>query len=140
MVDEFNAIQRTSTWVLVPFHHSMNVIPNNWVYHVKCKSDGSIERFKARLVTNDFHQQEGIDFGESPMVTHATIRLVLSIALHFQWPIRQLDVQNAFLHGNLTKEVYMRKPVGFIDQQFPSHVCRLCRSLYGLKQEPCAWF
>lgn len=108
MADEFISLQRTGTWVFVLFHPSMNVIPNKWVYCIKCKSDGSIERFKARLIANDFHQQEGIDFGESPVVAHATIRLVLSIALHFQWPIQQLDVHNVFLHGNLTEEVYMR--------------------------------
>ena len=73
-------------------------------------------------------------------MTHATIHLILSIALHFNWPIRQLDVQNAFLHGTLVEEVFMRQPPGFVDPQYPTHVCKLRHSLYGLKQAPRAWF
>lgn len=85
MTDEFNALQRNGTWTLVPYHPSMNVLPNKWVYKIKRKSDSIIERFKARIVANGFHQQEDLDFSEtfSPVVTHATIRIILSIALHF---------------------------------------------------------
>ncbi|KAM2975746.1 hypothetical protein FF1_001874 [Malus domestica] len=142
MAEEFMALQRTSTWTLVPFQTHLNVLPNKWVYRIKRNSDGSIERFKARLVANGFHQQEGLDYSEtfSPVVTHATIRLILAVALHYNWSIRQLDVQNAFLHGSLSEDVYMRQPQGFVDPHFPTHVCKLQRSLYGLKQAPRAWF
>ncbi|KAM2298698.1 hypothetical protein ACFXTI_000641 [Malus domestica] len=142
MAEEFTALQRTGTWTLVPHQPHLNVLPNKWVYRIKRKSDGSIERFKARLVANGFHQQAGLDYAEtfSPVVTHATIRLILSVALHYNWTIRQLDVQNAFLHGSLSEDVYMRQPQGFVDPQFPTHICKLQRSLYGLKQAPRAWF
>ncbi|TQE05315.1 hypothetical protein C1H46_009090 [Malus baccata] len=142
MADEFTALQHNGTWTLVPFHHTMNVLPNKWVYKIKRRSDGSIERYKARLVANGFHQQAGLDYGEtfSPVVNHATIRLILPIVIHYNWPLRQLDVQNAFLHGSLNEDVYMRQPPGFVDSQRPTHVCKLQRSLYGLKQAPRAWF
>lgn len=73
------------------------------------------------------------------MVKHSTIRIVIALAVHNRWSIRQLNVQNAFLHGFLSEEVYMRQSQGFIDP-YPNHVCKLQRSLYGLKQSPRAWF
>lgn len=89
-----------------------------------------------------FTQQPDIDYDEtfSPVVKPSTIRVVLSLALSKSWPIHQLDVKNAFLHGNLNEEVYSQQPSGFIDALFPTHVRRLQKSLYGLKQAPHAWF
>jgi hypothetical protein len=76
----------------------------------------------------------------SPVVKPATIRTVLSIALSKSWPIHQLDVQNAFLHGDIQETVYMHQPLGFRDPHRPDYVCRLRKSLYGLKQAPRAWY
>ncbi|KAL9259759.1 Retrovirus-related Pol polyprotein from transposon RE1-like protein [Drosera capensis] len=113
-----------------------------WVYKIKYNSDGSVERYKARLVTLGNHQREGLDFQETfcPVVKPTTVRLVLSLAVSFQWVVRQLDVKNAFLHGHLTGEVYMRQPSGFIHPILYSHVCRLHKALYGLRQAPRSWF
>lgn len=118
------------------------MIDCKWVFRIKRKSDGTIDRYKARLVAKGFKQRYGIDYEDtfSPVIKAAIIRLVLSIVVSKGWSLRQLDVQNEFLHGVLEEEVYMKQPPGFEDKSKPSYVCRLDRSLYGLKQAPRAWY
>lgn len=142
IVKEFDALQHNNTWTLVPPNSNMNVVGCKWIFRIKRKSDGTIDRFKARLVAKGFHQRHGIDYGEtfSPVVKPTTIRLILCIVVQRGWPLNQLDVNNAFLHGFLNETVYMQQPPGFADPINPGHVCKLQRSLYGLKQAPRAWF
>ncbi|GKU93642.1 hypothetical protein SLEP1_g7218 [Rubroshorea leprosula] len=142
MVDEFSALLKNNTWSLVPCPSTVNVVGSKWVYRIKQKADGSIERFKARLIAQGFTQQQGIDYNDtfSLVVKPVTIRTILALAVMYSWPIHQLDVKNAFLYGWLSKVVYMSQPLGFIDPKYPDYVCRLNRALYGLKQAPCTWF
>ena len=142
MSDEFNALARNGTWELVPPSPKQNLVGCKWVFRIKRKSDGSIDRYKARLVAKGFHQRPGLDYTEtfSPVIKPTTIRVVLCLALRHSWPIQQLDVNNAFLQGSLSEEVYMAQPRGFVDDQLPNHVCRLHKAIYGLKQAPRAWY
>lgn len=105
-------------------------------------SDGSVARYKARLVANGNQQEEGLDFTKTfnPVIKQPTIRVVLSLAVHYDWEIRQLYVCNAFLHGVVEEEVYMKQPLGYKSVSHPHHVCKLNKALFGLRQAPRAWF
>ena len=142
MDEEYSALQRQQTWSLVPLVIGKNIVGCKRVFKLKRNSDGSISRYKARLVAKGFHQQHGIDFQEtfSPVVKPPTIRLILALAVTYNWPLKQLDVRNAFLHGVMKKEVYMSQPPGYVATNLPQHVCRLHKSIYGLKQASQAWF
>jgi histone deacetylase 1/2 len=138
MDQEYEALLKNQTWSLVPPVRGHNIIDCKWVYKVMRKADGTVDRYKARLVAKGFKQRYGVDYEEtfSPVVKPATIRLVLSIAVSRGWPLRQLDVQNAFLHGVLEEEVYMRQPPGYKDVQRPHYVCKLNKACMDLNRRP----
>ncbi len=142
MDSEYDALVKNKTWHLVPPQRGRNIIGCKWVYKIKRKADGTLDRYKARLVAKGFKQRYGINYEDtfSPVVKAATIRIILSLVVSKGWSLRQLDVQNAFLHGYLEEEVYMLQPPGFEDPTKPHHVCKLDKALYGLKQAPRAWF
>ena len=93
-------------------------------------------------VVKRFHQRPGIDFQStfSPVVKPTTVQIILTLALHYGWPICQLDINNAFLQGHLEGDVYMAQSLGFINDAYPTHVCKLHKAVYGLHQAPCAWY
>ena len=121
------------TWDLVQLPKGKKEIGCKWVFAKNEDSSGI--RYKARLVAKDYAQKEGIDYNEifSPMVKHSSVRILLALVAQFNLELAQLDVKTAFLHGDLEEEIYMAQPVGFrvVGQQHL--VCRLKKSLYGLK-------
>lgn len=109
MSQEFDALKNNFTWSLVPPDPSENLLGCHWVYKTKLRADGSIERRKARLVAKGYHQQLGVDYEDtfSPIVKMPTLRLIIALSVSHDWNLRQVDIQNTFLHGSLTDTVYM---------------------------------
>ncbi|KAH9764120.1 retrovirus-related pol polyprotein from transposon RE1 [Citrus sinensis] len=142
MEEEYHALMKNKTWTLTPNNQNFKLIGNKWIYKVKENSDGSINKYKARLVAKGFLQTPGLDFNKtfSPVVKAATIRIILTMAVNNDWLLRQVDINNAFLNGDLTEAVYMPQPEGFEDKNRPSYICKLEKALYGLRQAPRAWF
>ncbi|GJR21981.1 ribonuclease H-like domain-containing protein [Tanacetum coccineum] len=136
---EMDAFLRNGTWEIVELTEGRKSIGSKWIYKIKFKSSGEIDRYKARFVAQGFGQQEGIDYEEtiSPVVKMVTDRCLLNIVMFMFWLVFQLDVNNAFLYGDLEEVVYIKAP----EEYFPSDnkVCRLKMSLYGLKQAPRQW-
>jgi hypothetical protein len=142
MFSELTALMHHDTQELVPCSASIKPVGCKWVFRVKRHPDGSIDRFKARLVVKGYNQQPGLDYTNtfSPVVKPATIHSILTIVVMHGWNLRQMDVHNAFLHGDLSETVFMFQPPGFKDSSKPHHVCRLKKAIYDLKQAPIAWF
>jgi hypothetical protein len=142
MEDELGALRDNHTWDLEPLPPGKRIVGCRWVFTVKLHPDGSLHRLKARLVAKGYSQAYGIDYDEtfSPVAKMSSVRICIALAAIHHWPLHQLDVKNAFLNGVLEEEVYMEQPPGFVVKEEASKVCRLRRSLYGLKQSPRAWF
>ena len=141
MDKDIEALELNNIWTLTPLPVGKSLIGCKWVYRVKYHSYGSIERYKVCLVAKGFTQKLGLDYSEtfSPIAKFVSVRIVLSLATVKGWFLHQMDVNNALLHGDLVEDVYMCLPLGFHNKG--EHlVCKLNKSLYGLKQASRKWF
>ena len=143
MNEEMQSLHKNKTWELVTLPKGKKAIGCKWVYAKKEGFPGKNEiRYKARLVAKGYAQKEGIDYNEvfSPVVKHSSIRILLALVAQYDLELVQLDVKTAFLHGDLEEEIYMTQPDGFKVVGKENWVCKLTKSLYGLKQSPRQWY
>ncbi|UYV72131.1 hypothetical protein LAZ67_9001917 [Cordylochernes scorpioides] len=141
MKEEFDSLIENKTWELVDPPKGQNVIGSKWAFRRKYSSDGSLERYKARLVAKGYSQKYGIDYEETftPVVRHSTIRTVLALAVEYDLLVHQMDVQSAFLNGDVKEEIYITQPENFESKKYPRRVCKLKKAIYGLKQAGMTW-
>jgi hypothetical protein len=139
---EHESLMKIKTWDLTSLPSGKKPIGCKWVYKVKYKADGTLKKYKARLVAKLFSQREGIDYEEifSPTTKMSTIHLVLAMPAQRGWKVHQMDVKSAFLNGDLNEVVYMCQPEGFQVAGKDHLVFKLKKALYGLKQAPMAWY
>ena len=141
MQEEYESLMKHNTWTLVDLPEDRNLVGSRWVYKIKRNASGKIDRYKARLVAQGFTQEHGIDYEEifAPVARYQSIRCVLAIANQYNFEVHQMDVKSAFLNGDLDDMIFMKQPEGFVDENNPDQVCRLNRSIYGLKQSARCW-
>lgn len=136
--DDYAALIGMGTWKLVPRPLKRRVIQSKWVLKVEINARNELSKLKARLVAMGYSQEKGIDYNEvfAPTTRLETLRLVLSLMASKRWKGQQLDFKTAFLNGHVEENIYMEQPEGYVDSDYPDHICLLLRSLYGLKKLP----
>ena len=141
MEEEMESMNANQVWDLVDLPPGRRSIENKWILKIKCKADGSIERYKARLVAKGYTQEEGIDYEDtfSPVVRITSVRLILAIVVHMDLELYQMDVKTVFLNGKLDEKIYMDQPLCFESKGQERKVCKPKRSIYGLKQASRQW-
>ena len=138
---EFKSLMDNHTWDLVELPSGRKPIGSKWVFKVKHDGDGKVEHFKARLVAKGYAQIHGIDYDEtfSPVVKFSSVRALTAFAVQHDMLLHQMDVVTAFLNGTLEDEIFMQQPDGYVKEGSEHLVCKLKKSLYGLKQSPRCW-
>ncbi|KAJ9565627.1 hypothetical protein OSB04_001593 [Centaurea solstitialis] len=141
MKAEMQSMYDNQVWELTDLPQHCRAVGRKWVFKKKTDMDGNVHTFKARLVAKGFTQTHGIDYDEtfSPVAMLKSIRILMAIPAYFNYEIWQMDVKTAFLNGKLTEDVYMEQPEGFEDPKNPNKVCKLLKSIYGLKQASRSW-
>lgn len=138
---EMKQHETNGTWQLVKKPPNAHVISNTWVYKLKLNTDGSINKYKARLVAHGFRQWYGSEYNatEAPVARTSSVKMLLAIAHNKKMKLHQLDITGAYLNGEIQETIYMEQPKGFVNPSKPGHVCQLKKALYGLKQAGLEW-
>ncbi|KAJ9564698.1 hypothetical protein OSB04_000664 [Centaurea solstitialis] len=141
MKAEMQSMYDNQVWELTDLPQHCRAVGRKWVFKKKTDMDGNVHTFKARLVAKGFTQTHGIDYDEtfSPVAMLKSIRILMAISAYFNYEIWQMDVKTTFMNGKLTEDVYMEQPEGFEDPNNPNKVCKLLKSIYGLKQASRSW-
>jgi hypothetical protein len=141
MQEELNDFKRNKVWSLVE-RLKQNVMGTKWVFHNKQDEFGVVTRNKARLVAKGYSQVEGLDFEETfaPIARLESIHILLAYVTHHDFKLYQIDIKSAFLNEPIKEKVYVEQPLRFKDQEYPNHVYKLHKALYGFKQAPKAWY
>jgi hypothetical protein len=142
MVEEMDALDKNEAWDIVELPAGRKSIRRKWLFKKNFNAQGKVEKYKARLVEKGYSQVEGIDFGEifSLVAKLTSIRFLLSIVVAFDLEVEHMGVKTTFLHGDLEEEIYMKQPEGFVVKGKKEMVCKIKKSLYGLKQSPRMWY
>lgn len=142
IASEYKSLIDNKTWELEDLPAGRKAVTCKWVFKRKLNPDGTVARFKARLVAKGYSQVKGLDYTEtfSPVVRATSIRTLFAIAAQYDYKMEHMDVKTAFLNGTLEESIYMNQPEGFVDPKHPTKVCRLVKTIYGLKQSPRAWY
>ncbi|WJZ82589.1 hypothetical protein VitviT2T_002334 [Vitis vinifera] len=142
MNEELKSMAHNGVWDLIELPNSCKPVGCKWVFKTKCDAKGNIERFKARLVAKGFTQKESIDYKDtfSPVSKKDSLRIIIALVAHFDLELHQMDVKTAFLNENLDEDIYMEQPEGFAKKGNEHLVCKLKKSIYGLKQASRQWY
>ena len=129
---------KNDVWDIVPRHERKSVVTFKWIYQINPATNGSVEKYKSRFFSHGFSQKKSINYEETfaPVAKYTTIRYIISLASILGWKLHQMDVNTSFLIGEVGEEVYIDQPYGVVIHRKESHVCKLKKSMYGLKQAP----
>ncbi|CAN6447027.1 unnamed protein product [Victoria cruziana] len=142
MHEELKSMMDNNVWDIVPLPDGVKLIGFKWIFKTKRDSSGNIERYKARLVAKGFTQKEGINYNDtfSPVSTKDSFRIIMALVAHFDLVFHQMDVKTAFLNGDIEETIYMVQPENFVSGTAKNMVCKLKKSIYGLKQASRQWY
>ena len=142
MNEKIKSMADNDVWDIVPLPKGARPIGRKWIFKTKRDSKGNVEKYKARLVAKGFTQKEGIDYKEtfSPVSLKDSLRIILALVAHFDLELHQMDVKTAFLNGDIEETIYMVQPENYVSGDAKSMVCKLKKSIYGLKQASRQWY